>query len=136
MKKIFFLLPIASVILFFSCKKTNPEPPVPQNIVTVDTSAFTGELGVQVYYAINSNYYTAPAGMSVELFAAYEDIQTGLSIYNMATNSSGLAYFGFINYGNYYVRASGNINNVFYKNVSVVQVRPRRQELLNITMYP
>ena len=74
--------------------------------------------------------------MSVELFAAYEDIQTGLSIYNMATNSSGLAYFGFINYGNYYVRASGNINNVFYKNVSVVQVRPRRQELLNITMYP
>lgn len=128
--------------MFTACKSSNsesePDPdPIPeeQEIVYVDTSGLTGKLTVFAnYYDINNQINNAPQGTSISLFASYDDMQNGLSLYNVFTTADS-AYFGYINYGNYYVTSNTTIDTTFYYGQAAVQIRPERKEELNITMY-
>ena len=132
---LFFLL------LFLSAcgtKESDPEPdtiPDEQEIVYEDTSGLTGQLHVIAkYYTYDNQLEDAPSGTSVSLYASYEDLQNGLSLYNVFTTND-TAYFGYINYGNYYVSSSTYIDTLFYYGNAALQVRPGRKEELTITMY-
>lgn len=132
-KGLLFFLFIISV-MFFACKKDKDNnPPAPQDIVTYDTSAYTGKLTVRVYNEGN----TVPENFNVFLFASRQDLTDNIYLYHVPTNSIGISYFGYINYGNYYVKASGVMNSTSYESDTyVVQVRPRRDEWLNISVRP
>ena len=135
------------MIMVSSCKKEEDNdntPPQPQEIVTNDTSSITGQLTVKTFYMDNNNN-TVPAYSTVVcLYADYDDIQidrtnstNDLAIYRLITaTNDNTAFFGYINYGNYYVWAKATINGTQYERISIVQVRPRREEVLNITMLP
>ncbi len=145
MKKIgLFLLLIPFVIATSSsCKKNNDNDALPpQDVVTYDTSGYTGILTVKTYYLDGNNNQVAANGTNVFLYASYNDIITDqsntsndLAIYRLTTASdNNVAYFGYINYGNYYVWAFNTIGGYNYERISIVQVRPQREELLNITL--
>lgn len=129
-----------SIAILASCngKETEPDPdPIPdeQEIVYVDTSGLTGELTVTAkYYDASNQINNAPEGTSVSLYASYEDMENGLSLYNVFTTNE-TAYFGYINYGNYYVVSNTSIDTSFYYGQAAVQIRPDREETLTITMY-
>jgi hypothetical protein len=139
-----FALPL--LFIFFggtSCKKDNDEGQLPpQEVVTEDTSGLTGELTVYTYYLDDNNHQVPAYSTIVYLYASYDDIlidrnnsTNDLAIYRLSTaTDNNVAYFGYINYGNYYVWANATINNKYYERISIVQVRPGRQETLNVTM--
>ena len=139
-----FALPL--FLIFFwgtSCKKDNDESQLPpQEVVTEDTSGLTGELTVYTYYLDDYNHQVPAYSTIVYLYASYDDIlidrnnsTNDLAIYRLSTaTDNNVAYFGYINYGNYYVWANATINNKYYERISIVQVRPGRQETLNVTM--
>jgi hypothetical protein len=122
---------------FANCENTGDNSPPTQEIVYSDTSLITGELTVEMLYYDESDFdfKPAPSGTGVFLYATFEDLQNNLPIYALETTSNNSVYFGFINYGNYYVLGFRDINFDYYEGVSVVQVRPRRHELLTLTMY-
>lgn len=131
-----FCLPVLVAIAgFSSCAKESDPIPVNQEIVTVDSTLVTGELTVVVKYLKNGSVLDAPGGTLVRLFATYEDLENGLDIYDL-TSTGNSAYFGFINYGTYYVKAEATIGSVNYWADNAVQVRPNRFETLTITMLP
>lgn len=133
--KILFIFCIFSLALV-SCKKDNDNNPDSQDIVNEDNSELTGKLNVKVYYNNGNGAVVAPSGVVVSLYASTQDIQYGYSMFDVSTNSSGVAYFGYVNIGNYYVVSTANIGNVNYQGIDMVQVRPRRDEILNMTMLP
>lgn len=128
---------IACSIGFFSCNSDDDVIPPGQTIVVEDTSEVTGTLTVRVFYYNSGNVNPTPTGTVVNLYGTYEDAinqSHKLAIYSLYT-SDNQAYFGYINYGNYYVGASANIFGFNYSGLSIVQVRPRRDEILSLTMY-
>ena len=141
MKK-YFIIIIASIFLFGSCKKNDDDvAPPPQEIVTSDTSGLTGELSVNTYYVLHGTSNITPLNYTnVFLYTNYDDIMTdlnnnteSLAIYRLTTASNNnVAYFGFINYGDYYVLGFKNEAGYYYEKVSIVQVRPGRKEYLNL----
>ena len=138
----FLLISIALIFIFASCKKkTDDVTPPPQEIVTSDTSGLTGELTVHTYYIQHGSSVITPLNFSnVFLYTSYEDIMTdlnnsseSLAIYRLTTASdNNIAYFGYINYGDYYVLGFKNEAGYYYEKVSIVQVRPGRDEHLNL----
>ncbi len=142
----FLLIAMFSAVAMMSCKKDkdNDDELPPQEIVTYDTSGITGQLLVKTYYLDNNNNQVPAYSTVVYLYADYDDIQidktnstNDLAIYRLITASdNNEAYFGYINYGNYYVWANATINGTYYERISIVQVRPNREEVLNITMLP
>ncbi len=136
-KSIIIIIVISIAAIFSSCTIKDDNSPPTQEIVYNDTSLLTGELSVEVLYfdMLSQTYRPAPSGTNIFLFATFDDLENNLPIYAIETTGSNTAYFGFINYGNYYVLAFNNIQYNYFEGVSVVQVRPRRQELLTITMY-
>ncbi len=137
------LLPFIFLLLFTSCKKDDEETQLPpQEVVTEDTSGLTGELTVYTYYLDDNNHQVPAYSTVVYLYASYDDIlidrnnsTNDLAIYRLITaTDNNVAYFGYINYGNYYVWANATINNKYYERISIVQVRPGRKETLNVTM--
>lgn len=138
------LLPIALALLALTamnaCGDSDPPHPDPQDIVYEDTSGMTGELAVEVFYEDGSIYQAN--GSYVFLYANREDLDYDLTvdnnnsfaIYRIYTASDNIAYFGYINYGNYYVLAYNYIDGREYDKYAIVQVRPQREELLRITM--
>lgn len=135
-----------SLLTASACKKDkdNDDELPPQEIVTYDTSGITGQLLVKTYYLDNNNNQVPAYSTVVYLYANYDDIQVDktnstndLAIYRLITaGDNNEAYFGYINYGNYYVWANATINGTYYERISIVQVRPDREEVLNITMLP
>ncbi len=145
MKQIASFLLLFPIIFttFSSCKKNdNNDNLPPQEIVTADTSGYTGTLTVNTYYLNDNSNQVVANGTNVFLYASYNDIITDqsnssndLAIYRLTTASdNNVAYFGFINYGNYYVWAFNTIGGFDYERISIVQVRAQRDEFLNITM--
>lgn len=143
MKTNFLLLIIAfTSFSIVSCKKTKDEVPAQQQIVTYDTSGFTGRLTVYTKYIDAYNNVQNATHTNAYLYASREDITTDLlgttydlAIYRLNTGTGNSAYFGYINYGNYYVLAfNNNINGIGYTKTSIVQVRPQQNESLTITM--
>ena len=136
------LLILIIAIGLVNCSETEPIEPVPQEILFSDTSGYTGELTVFVYY--NNGFEVYPAVSSnVFLYGTYEDIirdlenySEDLAIYRLTTESNNTAYFGFINHANYYVLAYNTILGKYYEKISIVQVRAQQHEELNITLEP
>ncbi len=128
---------LISFLFIISCKKQDIEQPLPQqNIIYSDTSSVTGELTIQVYYKYTNNViYIASSGFWISLYVTYEDLMNDLYIYTLPSTNNGRAYFGYINYGNYYVKAEGYLENQYYEGIAALQVRPRRSELVNVTVY-
>lgn len=141
MKNISFLL---IIFLTFSCKNKStqevvepaPDPiPEEQEIVYQDTSGLTGELTVFAkYYDINNQIHDAPDGTHISLYASTEDLTNDLSLYDIWTTGDS-AYFGFINYGNYYVKSDLYVDTLYFYNDAALQIRPGRKEELTITMF-
>lgn len=125
------------MLFMISCREKDDLEPLPQqNIIYSDTSSITGELTIQVYYKYSNNViYVAGTGFWISLYVSYEDLINDLYIYTLPSNNNGRAYFGYINYGNYYVKAEGYIENLYYEGIAALQVRPRRSELVNLTVY-
>jgi hypothetical protein len=126
----------------FSCKKNADPTPAQQEILTYDTSGMTGKLTVFVKYLNPQNQVVNATNSNVYLYASFNDIQVDLSgstydlaIYRLNTGSGNKAYFGYINYGNYYVLSfNDNIGGLNYRKTSIVQVRPQQSEELTVTM--
>lgn len=133
---------ILITISFQACKKSESDDiPVQQQILTYDTSGLTGQLNVYVKYLDPYGSIQNATNSNVFLYASREDIAADLSsqnfdlaIYRLTTGSGNTAYFGYINYGNYYVLGFNTINGYYYEKVSIVQVRPQQQEELTITL--
>ena len=137
----FLFIAVALVFAFASCKKNDDDvAPPPQEIVTSDTSGLTGELTVQTYVQHNASNITPLNYSNVFLYTSYDDIMTdlnnsseSLAIYRLSTaTDNNVAYFGFINYGDYYVLGFKTEEEYYYEKVSIVQVRPGRKEHLNL----
>lgn len=131
-------------IFLIACTTKTPEPdpeptpdtiPEEQDIVYSDTSGLTGELTVYVkYYDIENKLYDAPEGTSVSLYATLDDLINGLSLYNVTTTEN-IAYFGYINYGNYYINAATTVDTTYYYGEAALQIRPDRQEGITLTLF-
>ncbi|TAF75260.1 MAG: hypothetical protein EAZ53_06475 [Bacteroidetes bacterium] len=117
--KIFF---IVCLLYLFACSTSNITPQPTQNIVSSDTSITSGNLQVTVY----DNASNKVAGADVFLYLSYDDIKRNLYVLYLRTASNGLANFGYINTGNYYIRASANIAGIQKSDTAVVQVQSRR----------
>ena len=132
----------AFLAIFFAASCANDDDggdiatiPQQQVVVTNDSTGLTGELTVKVRYLENNTLFNATSGTIVQLFNTYEDLVNNLPIYDLGTAADS-AYFGFINYGNYYVRAENTYGGVLYIGDAAVQVRPSRYEILTLTMFP
>ncbi|PIP53990.1 MAG: hypothetical protein COX07_07820 [Bacteroidetes bacterium CG23_combo_of_CG06-09_8_20_14_all_32_9] len=144
MKKLIYNLGFLTVafLLITSCKKSKDPVPIQQQILAYDTSGMTGRLTVYVKYLDTLNHIQNATNTNVYLYASRDDITLDLSgttydlaIYRLNTGNGNSAYFGYINYGNYYVLAfNNNINGLSYSKTSIVQVRPQQSEELTITM--
>lgn len=117
--KIFF---VVCLLYLFACSTSNIAPQPTQTIVSSDTSITSGNLQVTVY----DNASNKVAGADVFLYLSYDDIKRNLYVLYLRTTSNGLANFGYINTGNYYIRASANIAGIQKSDTAVVQVQSRR----------
>ena len=126
-----YLIGLLIIISIFSCKKKDDSGDLPpQSIVTNDTSGVTGELTVKTfYYKDGSSTATAVSNADVFLYASYNDIQidlqsnnNDLAIYRVFEDGTSSAYFGYINYGDYYVLGMKDEAGNHYEKISIVQV--------------
>lgn len=115
MKNILFVFLILLSIAIFSCK-TNPGPIT--QIVASDSSSTTGELTIRVIDGSSS-----VSNAVVDLFFAYSDVNTGVPLLRGYSTSSGYVNFGYLNYGNYYVKAQKDAK----VKIVPVQVQARKQ---------
>lgn len=125
MKHTFTLLALLFLALLGSCSDNDNENVVPatnQTVVWQDSSAYTGELSVRVIDA-RSNLIT---NADVWLYASYADYQNQLDLLYLRTDNQGMAYFGFVNFDNYYLEARATIQDTTKQTVDVVQVRSRQ----------
>ena len=136
-----YLIGLLIIVSIFSCNKKNDNAELPpQTVVTSDTSGMTGELTVHTYYYKDGgNTASTVNNCDVFLYANYEDIQTdlqsytnNLAIYRLYEDGVNYAYFGYINYGDYYVLGTKSEAGNQYEMISIVQVRPNRDEHLNL----
>ncbi len=136
-----YFIGLLIIVSIFSCnKKDNNNDLPPQTIVTSDTSGVTGELTVHTYYYKDGgNTATSLSNADVFLYASYDDIQVdlqssnnNLAIYRITEDGTNSAYFGYINYGDYYVLGMKEEAGNHYEEISIVQVRPLRDEHLNL----
>lgn len=126
MKSVVFLwLTLWAALCLTACDTSNKEvvePATNQTIVVQDTSAYTGQLSVQVI-GLRSDPLT---NADVWLYASYTDYQNKLDLLYLRTDAEGRANFGFVNFGNYYLEATANIQDTLRQTVDVVQVRSRQ----------
>ena len=126
LKAIAYLIISVSVTAtgLFSCTttETKSNDPQPQQIISTDSSQFNGRLKADVRTSSNNPDNNA----IVYLYASYEDMLRGLPLNFITTNSEGIADFGFLLQGNYYLFAR-NFNNSFLRDTAAVQVLSRRE---------
>lgn len=114
---------ISMIIFSTSCKTTNPGPT--NQIVTSDTSSTTGYLTVRVYDG-NSSVSDA----TVDLFINYADVNAGVLLLRGYSTGSGYVDFGYLNYGNYYVKAQKDLKS----KIIPVQVQAKKRLTYNINL--
>lgn len=120
-KKIMILL-AATVMTIMACSKNSEDTTPQQAIITADSSEFNGRLKAEVRGVSNN----LEANAVVYLFPDYQALQNNLSLNYQFTNSSGIADFGYVLQGNYYLLARSTVNNGARDTV-VVQVNSRRE---------
>lgn len=115
-------LMIAAVVST-SCSKSESDNTTPQQqIVTTDSSEFNGRLKAEVRN-VNNNLENNAV---VYLYANYSDLVNNLSLNFVYTNNSGIADFGYLLQGNYYLLAR-NLSGAVARDTAVVQVNSRRE---------
>lgn len=115
-------LMIAAVVST-SCSKSESDNTTPQQqIVTTDSSEFNGRLKAEVRN-VNNNLENNAV---VYLYANYSDLVNNLSLNFVYTNNSGIADFGYLLQGNYYLLAR-NLSGAAARDTAVVQVNSRRE---------
>lgn len=115
-------LMIAAVVST-SCSKSESDNTTPQQqIVTTDSSEFNGRLKAEVRNVNNNLENNA----IVYLYANYSDLVNNLSLNFVYTNNSGIADFGYLLQGNYYLFAR-NLSGAVARDTAVVQVNSRRE---------
>lgn len=120
---IFALLGFMIIVVSTSCSKSDNDDTKPQQqIVTVDSSEFNGRLKAEVRSVNNNTENNA----IVYLYASYGDLQNNLSLNYIYTNNSGIADFGYLLQGNYYLLAR-NLSGAVARDTAVVQVTSRRE---------
>lgn len=111
------------MIVSASCSKSSSSDPTPQNtIITSDSSEYNGRLKAEV----RNNSNNLEANAVVYLYANYSDLERNLSLNFIYTNSSGIADFGYLLQGNYYLMAQSTTNS-FLRDTTVVQVNSKRE---------
>jgi hypothetical protein len=108
-----FLLFIAITVVF-ACQKTETISTPAQTIITSDSSQYSGRLNVVVLDGANNNQIN---GAQVYLYPSYEDLKRNFYLNTIGT-VNGVADFGYILQGNYYLRAQSGIKS----DTNVVQV--------------
>ena len=100
---IFVLLGLMiAAVVSTSCSKSESDNTTPQQqIVTTDSSEFNGRLKAEVRNVNNNLENNA----IVYLYANYSDLVNNLSLNFVYTNNSGIADFGYLLQGNYYLLA-------------------------------
>lgn len=121
---IFILLGlIIAAVVSTSCSKSDNDDTTPQQqIVTTDSSEFNGRLKAEVR-DVNNNLED---NAIVYLYANYGDLVNNLSLNFVYTNNSGIADFGYLLQGNYYLLAR-NTSGITARDTAVVQVNSRRE---------
>lgn len=114
------------IFLFGACKKD--EDPLDENtIVLADTSAFTGDLLVQVNHWDGSHNIPSEWGFEVNLYFSRQDADDNMPYLTVKTDNAGEAYFGFLLNGEYYIKGTGSYNGQNYQSdLTPTQVMPRR----------
>ena len=111
------------MIVSASCSKSNSSDPTPQNtIITSDSSEYNGRLKAEV----RNNSNNLEPNAIVYLYANYSDLERNLSLNYIYTNSSGIADFGYLLQGNYYLMAQSTTNSLL-RDTTVVQVNSKRE---------
>jgi hypothetical protein len=106
-----------------SCTQRENDNTTPQQqIVTTDSSEFNGRLKAEIRNVNNNLEDNA----IVYLYANYSDLVNNLSLNFVYTNTSGIADFGYLLQGNYYLLAR-NMSGAVARDTAVVQVNSRRE---------
>lgn len=117
------LIGLILMIVGTACSKSDGDDTTPQQqIVTVDSSEFNGRLKAEVRNVNNNLENNA----IVYLYANYSDLVNNLSLNFIYTNNSGIADFGYLLQGNYYLMAR-NLSGTVARDTAVVQVTSRRE---------
>jgi len=120
---IFVLIGLVFVAVATSCTQNENDNTIPQQqIVTTDSSEYNGRLKAEVRNVNNNLEDNA----IVYLYANYNDLVNNLSLNFVYTNNSGIADFGFLLQGNYYLLAR-NMSGAVARDTAVVQVNSRRE---------
>lgn len=123
-----------TLMLCAGCRNNNdvtPANPNSQTIVVADSSEFTGSLEVRIVNTAGGSV----ANAVVQLYATYEDYANNIFLFTLVSNSSGFVNFGFVNFGNYYIKAELVGSNVLTNAPgTIVQVRARRLATATITV--
>ncbi|MFZ4797953.1 MAG: hypothetical protein ACOYMA_10685 [Bacteroidia bacterium] len=113
MNKLFYTALV--LVSFLACSKSDTVSTPSQTIITSDSSQYSGRLKVTVLDGTNNN--AVINGAQVFLYPTYEDLKRNFYL-NTVSSVSGIADFGYILQGNYYLRAQSGIKS----DTNVVQV--------------
>ena len=120
-------------VLIVGCKSSKNDNPVPNNLNTTYTPG-TGRLITRIF-GRNGNGNSAVRDATVTLYMSNTDLQNDYFLYELLTNGSGEADFGFLNAGNYYLYVSKRLNDSLYSRIDVVQVQEAKDNIRNINLY-
>jgi hypothetical protein len=111
------------------CKKDDPEPtPTP-----TPTPATTGGLVVKVQLQGSTGYLV---GAEVGLATSLANLDEGIYLQDLTTNSNGQANFGQLIPGNYYYDAFYVLGSDYYYGEGQVQIVAGQNQELTLTLVP
>lgn len=116
------ILTLLVVAVLVSCSKSNTDTSPQAPIIGIDSSEFNGRLKAQVY---GQNGNTEQNAL-VYLYPTYNDLLKNLSLNYVYTTSNGIADFGYLLQGNYYLMAIST-SNTNLRDTVVVQVNSKRE---------
>lgn len=133
MRCYYYFLWCTIFVLLAGCKKSNNDNPVPNTPNTTYTPG-TGRLYVRVF-GNHGGGNSSVRDAVVTLYMSSTDLERDYFLYELLTNGSGEADFGFLNAGNYYLYVSKRINDSLYHRIDVVQVQEAKDNVRNINLY-
>ncbi len=119
-----FLVVTASIILHSCGRSSNDNNDDSQPIITNDSSEFNGRLKAEIRNMNNG----LESNASVYLYATYPDFINNIPLNFVFSNSAGIADFGFLLQGNYYLFARSGKNSS-QTDTAAVQVLSKRETI-------
>lgn len=130
MKYILICLATITLIALSSCSNNRDTTPTGQTVIYADSSQFSGRLIVEVYDTQNRRVNQALVG----LYLNRADITDNLALLWLNTQSNGRADFGFVNLGNYYIKAEVANTEQVLSAIGACQVRSQQTTVYSITV--